>query len=365
MADSWIDFELTNDQRRCFALEPVEPDWVKTELKPSQYDLYDTFAYLRGNTLRKIICVGEGLYAEQSYQEELSEDGKFLLPKTPKGKPVPLTAANALKRTPKGMRLVYSNRAVSLTNFTAQRCFFRSSYVGLSLPAFSDFEAFVEQWCRETDSRKQAEVDAFAQLPRIHQKYREGDFFRFRINRMLFGYGRILVDYDAMRKKKLPFWDIFMGKPLCVCVYRIATERTDCTMEELAALPKLPSTMVMDNIFYYGECEIIGNRPLHPKDEEYPIHYGKSISMRDTSLCYQCGKTFLTLPGETELVSGFRNNGIGWQLNVSLPVLLDCIRENSNLPYWNQEHDAPVRQDLRNPKYRPLLEQVKAQFHID
>ena len=207
-------------------------------------------------------------------------------------------------------------------------------------------------------------MDAFAQLPRIHQKYREGDFFRFRINRTLFGYGRILVDYDAMRKKKIPFWDIFMGKPLCVCVYRIATERTDCTMEELAALPTLPSTMVMDNIFYYGECEIIGNRPLQPEDAEYPIHYGKSISMGDDSLCCQCGKTFLTLPGGTELCSGFCNNGIGFHLNVSLPVLLACIQEDSNLPYWNQEQDAPVRQDLRNPKYRSLLEQVRAQFHI-
>ena len=122
--------------------------------------------------------------------------------------------------------------------------------------------------------------------------------------------------------------------------------------------------MVMDNIFYYGECEIIGNRPLQPEDAEYPIHYGKSISMGDDSLCCQCGKTFLTLPGGTELCSGFCNNGIGFQLNVSLPVLLACIQEDSNLPYWNQAHRSSVNQDLRNPKYRSLLEQVRAQFHI-
>ena len=28
MADSWIEYELTNDQRRCFALEQVEPGHV-------------------------------------------------------------------------------------------------------------------------------------------------------------------------------------------------------------------------------------------------------------------------------------------------------------------------------------------------
>lgn len=364
MADSWIEYELTNDQRRCFALEQVEPGWERIELKPSQYDLYDTFAYLRGNTIQKIICVGEGLYAEQSYRETLTEGRRFLLPKTAKGKPVPLTAANALKRTPVGMALVYSNRHASVVNHTAQQDYFRTAYNGITLPAFSDFEDFVTNWCWETDPQKQADLDAFALLPRVHQKYREGDFFRFRINRTLFGYGRILLDYSAMRKKKEPFWDIFMGKPLCVCVYRIATERRDCPIEELSVLPALPSTMVMDNIFYYGECEIIGNLPLQPEDVDYPIHYGQSISMGDTALHYQCGKTFLTLPDEEELVSGFRNNSIGWQLNVSLPVLLACIREDSNLPYWNQEYYAPVHQDLRNPKYRSLLEKVQAQFHI-
>lgn len=362
MADCWIEFELTNRQRRCFALEPVDPDWVKIELKPSQYDLYDTFAYLQGNTLRKLVCVGEGLYAERSVCEAVTEDRRFLLPKKPTGKLVPLTAANALKRTPRGMELLYSGYQVSLLNRTTEQDYFRSAYSGLSFPAFSDFEEFVESWCRETDAEKQADLDAFARLPRIHQKYREGDFFRFRINRTLFGYGRILLDYAAMRKKGIPFWDIFMGKPLCVCVYRIATERTDLSAEELAALPRLPSAMVMDNIFYYGECRIIGNLPLQPEDEDYPIHYGKSISMGDSSLCYQCGKTFLTLPGEQELFSGFRNGQIGWQLNVRLPVLLSCIRENSNSPYWNQENAASA--DLRNPKFRPQLEQVWAQFHI-
>ena len=125
-----------------------------------------------------------------------------------------------------------------------------------------------------------------------------------------------------------------------------------------------PSTMVMDNIFYYGECEIIGNLPLQPEDEDYPIHYGQSISIGDSSLCYQRGKTFLTLPNEKELFPGFRNGQIGWQLNVCLPILLECIQADSNLPYWNQTRDFIIREDLRNPKYRALLEQVQAQFHI-
>ena len=36
--------------------------------------------------------------------------------------------------------------------------------------------------------------------------------FRFPIDRRLYGYGRVLLNYDAMRKGNIPFWDVFMGK---------------------------------------------------------------------------------------------------------------------------------------------------------
>lgn len=363
MADSWIEYELTNAQRRCFALEETAPEWEKVELEPSLYDLYDSFACIDGCTLRKLICVGEGMYYEISLNEALSPDRKYLLPKTIKGKPVRLTAANVRKRTPVGMAILYANQYVSVSNYTAGQDYFRGEYSLPPLSAFSDFEAFVNHWCAETDAGKLAELRAFAAQPRLHQKYREGDFFRFRLNRNLWGYGRILLDFGAMRKKKIPFWDIFMGKPLCVSVYRIVSESKDIPIDVLKDLPSLPSTMVMDNIFFYGECEIISNLPL-PEDVDYPIHYGRSIAMGEDALNYQCGRTHLTLPGEPELAPGLRNNGIGWALNVRLPVLRECIAQNSNLPYWTQANYAQVHYDLRNPKYAGLLAKVREQFSI-
>ena len=107
-------------------------------------------------------------------------------------------------------------------------------------------------WCLNTGEKELKDINEFANRTKIHQKFKEGDFFRYRINRSLFGYGRILVDYAQMRKKGIPFWDIFMGKPLCVAVYHIATTDSNLKPEQLLGKKMLPSQMIMDNIFYDG-----------------------------------------------------------------------------------------------------------------
>ena len=83
----------------------------------------------------------------------------------------------------------------------------------------------------------------------------------------MYGYGRILVNYDKMRKDGVEFWDVFFGKPLCVAVYHMVTDRNDLTPAELVNYKMLPSQMIMDNCFYYGECEIIGNLPIDSDED--------------------------------------------------------------------------------------------------
>ncbi len=75
-------FELTNDQRKCFGLLPVEDHWVRTELAPGPYDCHTTFAYLDGVAVKKYIATGNNLYIEYELCEELSPDLQDILPKT-------------------------------------------------------------------------------------------------------------------------------------------------------------------------------------------------------------------------------------------------------------------------------------------
>ena len=222
-------------------------------------------------------------------------------------------------------------------------------------------------WCNNTGDKELADINEFAGRTKVHQKYKEGDFFRFRINRFLYGYGRILVDFVKMRKEKISFWDVFMGPPLCVAVYHIATENKNMTPSDLVGKMTLPSHMVMDNIFYYGECEIIGNMPITENEIEYPIHYGRSMNWTSPNrVCYQCGKVFITIENEEPLYSyNFRNNGIGFYLHVELDFLKECIKENSNSPFWSMAPLGYVSDDLRNPKYENELRQIKKHMGIE
>lgn len=361
-------FELTNEQRRCFGLLPIESHWIRIEPKPSPYHHHATIAYLDGTTLRKYIETGESKYTEYEICEQLSDDFQYLLPKTSKGKPVFLSAANLEKRSGFGMCLSYFRHhhglssLIDLYSHSSQRCYFSSCYD--PLPAFDigEFQHWVEQWCRETSAEDLEDVARFAALPRQHIKFREGDVFRFKINRRLYGYGRILVDYALMRKRKIPFWDSLCGKPLVCSVYHIATERNDLSASELQGLRSLPSVHMMDNRLYYGDFEIIGNLPIRER-EDYPIRYGGSLRVGQQEIMLQCGKLFRKIENVTPISPHYTNSIIGFGLRFQLPILMQCIEEKSNAPYWAQP-TMDARYDLRNPALRADLEKVCEQFGI-
>lgn len=368
-------FELTNEQRKCFSLPLVTDTWKRVEVKASPYDYFVTYAYLDGQKIVKVIQVSDTaereMYLEYGVDQTLSEDGTKILPKTDKGKPKNFTSANLVNRTPVGMAISFYRDYVSVINYNSDQCFYRSSYNADELKTLKDFSQWVNNWCVNTGEKELKDINEFSNRTKKHQKFKEGDFFRYRINRSLYGYGRILVDYAKMRKEGIPFWDVFMGKPLCVAVYHIATENTSITPNQLVDLKMLPSQMIMDNIFYYGECEIIGNLPISPTEDNYTIHYGRSIDQRTPErICYQCGKTFVSLVNGKELykgefLGGFSNKGIGWDLDVELPILQECIKKKSNEPYWNMIPTWRAESDLRNPKFKKELKKVKKQMGVD
>lgn len=361
-------FELTNEQRKCFGLLPVDSNWIRMEPKTSPYDQHTTISYLDGNLLRKVILTGNNIYNEYEICEQLSDDLQYLLPKTQKGKPGLLSAAALKKRPGTGMCLSYdrhSNGFYSLDMYshTSQKCYYSNAYEPMRSYGRDDFQQWVENWCTETTKDDLADIANFAAQPREHVKFREGDVFRFKINRRLYGYGRILLDYSLMRKKKEPFWDVLMGKPTVCSVYHIVTERKNVTLEELRELDSLPSVHMMDNRLFYGDFEVIGNIPIG-NSEDYPILYGGSISALYRGVLLQCGKLYRKIDGGTALYNNYRNNGIGFNLNFQLPILLECVEQGSNNPYWAQDNWT-VNSDLRNPKFRTELGQICKQFDLE
>lgn len=360
-------FELTNLQRKCFGLTAVESNWIPMELKPAPYDSHVTLAYRDGNVLRKYIESGSDIYREYEIYEQLSDDFRYILPKTAKGKPALLSAATLKKRSPLGMCLYclkgtdgYSH--IDVFCHSNLKSYYSNDYEYIRFDESYDFPQWVEDWCAETTEEDLADIAEFSAQPRQHVKFREGDVFRFKIDRRSYGYGRILLDYAMMRKKKESFWDILPAKPLACSVYHTVTLRKDMSLEELARLDSLPSLHMMDNYLFYGQYEIIGNIPIS-ENEDYPIMYGNSITAYDRAVCLQCGKLFLRHNDERAIFQGFTHSSIGFPLNFRLPVLLECIAGKSNAPYWAQDN-WKVNGDLRNPKFRSKLEQVCRQFNI-
>jgi len=361
-------FELTNAQRACFGLMPVEGSWKRITPKPSPYDQHTTVAYLDGTVIRKYIETGDNLYREYELCEQLSDDLRFLLPKTSKGKPVLLSSASLQKRTGLGMCLSYTRHSsgyayIDVFHHNSQRSYYSNEYEPMQSAGIRDFQQWVASWCSETTAEDLTDLAQFSAQPRQHVHFREGDVFRFKINRRLYGYGRILLDYARMRKEKKPFWDILMGKPVICSVYHIATAEKNVSVEALARLKSLPSVKIMDNHLFYGTYEIIGNIPVE-ETEDYPILYGNSLRLHDHAVMLQCGKLYRRIENADALYDDFTNNGIGFSLGFHLPVLLACIRKGSNTPYWAQDHWA-VRCDLRNPKFRLQLARICRQFGIE
>ena len=68
--------------------------------------------------------------------------------------------------------------------------------------------------------------------------------------------------------------------------------------------------------------------------------------------------------GKKELYDDFMNGGIGWDLDVKLPILLECIKHRSNDPYWSMIKSWRANQDLRNPKFKKELKEIKKQMGV-
>lgn len=351
--------ELTNEQRRCLGLLEVEPYWERTDMGDGN------ILYFNGDVIRKWIIDREGHSEENTYWVKVSPDRTKLLPNTKRGKEKKLTLANLQRMGSEGAYFSFRGH-LSVGNMTNQRTLYSSRTAGLAPMSDEELADFLERWVQETDDAQMAKAKEFAEGARKHCKYEEGDFFRFALDRTHYGYGRILLDVTQRRRRGEKDWEILMGKPLIVKVYHIVTTDPAVPLGLLDGYAACPAQYIMDNRFYYGDYENIGNLPLREGWEDYPVMYGRSISAEEPDkVMLQIGPVYRELPLEgNPVVPGIsRNNGIGFGLDVDKAMLEACIAAGSNAPYW--ERDARrASSDIRNPKNRKILKAVLSQFGV-
>lgn len=357
--------ELTNEQRKYLGLELIEPNWERVEIPNNsvnpELSTGKEILFFDGDVLRKVISLhSNGHLHERSYSLRTQDDRTMIAPLTEKGKPKYLNGVNIQRCTPYGMYFYY-NGAILIANYTTQKTYYSSAFAGIPGMDQKELQEFLDKWITDTTSEDLDEIQAFAHAKRCHCKYKEGDVFRFKYDRKQYGYGRILFDVQKYMKEGGKFWNILMGKALCVSVYQIITENPNVSIEDLQKLPSCPSAYMMDNRFFYGEYEIIGNAPVS-ENADYPIMYGRSIDFRDGNKIIFCrGREYREISLEDhDLIPGdFRNNAIGWSLNINKKIVKECITAGSNEPFWKNR-----RNDLRNPAFSKELAIVLKQMGI-
>lgn len=348
-------FMLTNEQRRYLGLEPVEAHWEVMDIKGTLY-------YFDGDIIKKEIITSDRReenfrYRESELYVETAENRKLVLPKTAKGKPKKLNFTATQSFRPVNVYFACEGTYIMIANHTTQKTFFfENTKNDVTAPVLEDW---LKNWMEDTTEKDLEDLERFKTEKRIHQKYKEGDIFAFKIGRRQYGFGKILIDV-AKRRKTEEFkqnknygLDNLMGPALIVKVYHKISDNIDADINELEQGLSMPPQAVMDNRIYYGEYKIIGNRKVTNRDlDDAPISTSKSINYRDRDIAYlQYGLIYRelslfeyeTYEDEDWCHKDYRDEAIGFSLDLN--ALEECINANSNEPYYRSN----ARRKLTNP----------------
>ena len=176
--------------------------------------------------------------------ELTAENRSILLPKTKKGKPKKLNYSSISKRKGTGIYFRFSGGYVTIANYTTQTTYF-STYGNEKIPDFNSLREWLDTFVAETNIEDLQEINSFKKKKRKHVKYKEGDFFRFKIDRRNYGYGRIIFDvakYEKMNEYKTQKnygLANLMGAVLVIKVYH-AFGNKEMTINELKKLKAFP-----------------------------------------------------------------------------------------------------------------------------
>jgi hypothetical protein len=285
-------FELTNEERDYFGLEPINPNWDRIPLKGDTYRS-ESILYFEEDTIKRHIISTDEQYQEKQY-DEVTKLRTILVPKTSKGKEKKLTASTLESRQPIGVYCFFDiHGRIRIGNYNTQTTFYDSWWEEHESLKANSINVWVNEFIKTSPAKYLSEINVFKSQRRKNIKFKVGDFFSFKISREEYGFGRIILDIDGLRKKNLiPVHhglNFIMGKPVLVKIYGYASKIGKINLEELESAPTLPSSYMMDNLLFYGQFEIIGNKQLRIDDYDFPMSYGRNLDYSRRKIFLQWG----------------------------------------------------------------------------
>ena len=157
--------ELTNEQRRHFGLELVDPSWDRVEIPAvsgrntihpeMNKSNRKIILYFDGDILRKEIVEHEnGGFRENAYNLKTMDNRTKIAPITAKGKPKILNGVNIQRCNPYGVYMDLNAKpsepaSVVIGNYDTQKTYYGTGRSGVKLAA----EEFLDKWISETTER--------------------------------------------------------------------------------------------------------------------------------------------------------------------------------------------------------------------
>jgi hypothetical protein len=367
-------FELSNNQRTFLGLDPIEKHWDKVAFIDST-GRPDSVLYYDGDIIKRHIISIDSWYSEKQYNEP-TKDRSVLLPKTSKGKEKKLTASVLEQRQPTGVYVNITDSGLSIGNYTTQTTFYSSGY-GMGEQLTMSIPMRVAKFVEESSAGHLEEINEFKNAKRKHIKFKAGDYFCFKLDRTHFGFGRILLDVNKLRKKGFLKEDhglkLLMGPPLIVQLFAHKSLIKTIDISQLDNCSTLPSDVMMDNLLLYGEFEIIGHRSLNDEEFDFPVSYGGNIGGKNV-VFLQWGFIHLELPKKvfSNYLTGdkaFFGNPYGYYSIGILPhyfisEILEAIDNNGDYNFSNKRYYGS-KWDLRNPSNREIKNELFKVFGLD
>ncbi|MDB5282538.1 MAG: hypothetical protein JWO06_1613, partial [Bacteroidota bacterium] len=193
-------YELTNAQRIYFGLDPIEDHWDRVTLKGDTYRP-ESILYFDGDVIKRHIVSTVDKYSENQYNEPTNDRNAFP-PKTAKGKETKLSATALEKKKELGVYLSVNEGVLIIGNYDTQTTFY-SSYWENGERSTKTAAQRISDFIANSPEDHLQKMNEFKNSKKKNIKYRSGDYFCFKLDRTNFGFGRLLLDVNKVRKQGL------------------------------------------------------------------------------------------------------------------------------------------------------------------
>jgi hypothetical protein len=261
-------YELTNDQRKYFGLEPVGKRWERLQLNDK------VVAYFDENRIVKVLNYGWGY---QEYDTIINTiDREILLPKTNRGKQQKLSVPRILKIKGSGVQFSGSFEGGNIHVYDNKRnlFFIKSFDEGGDMRTYENIGNWIANYIANAPSNYFDWLADQLTQRKLRVKIEAGDFIAFKLTQTEYGFARILRNIFSDKKRNIleqnqMYW--FHPRSLIVAPYAHFATTQNVNLDELKDKPTLPAACIFDIDVYRGEMPIIGHKPLSEMDKLIPL----------------------------------------------------------------------------------------------